>query len=82
MDTAGFYKFDNGNLLFGTHVSGPEFDLSPQGKADYQYPIDGWYWFDRIEDARVFFNVSDTNPDAANRQSTRRFRSLTTDINT
>lgn len=58
-NTAGFYKWDDGQLLYGTNVSGPEFELSTFGKDDHVYPTDGWYWFDAVEDAQSFFNISE-----------------------
>jgi|688.fasta_scaffold01323_15 hypothetical protein len=53
-DTSGFYKNDNGDLLYGTKIYGPygNFYLTKEEKDNYTYPVDGWYWFDSIEDAR------------------------------
>ena len=52
-DTSGFYKNDNGDLLYGTKIYGPfdQFLLTKEGKDAYSYPIDGWNWFDTEEEA-------------------------------
>lgn len=60
MNTAGFYKNDDGFVLYGPHfVLGPydSFQLYVESKDTYTYPVDGWYWFDSIEDAYTFFNL-------------------------
>jgi hypothetical protein len=31
--------------------------LFKETKDDHSYPIDGWHWFDTIEEALVFFNM-------------------------
>lgn len=41
-----FYKLDNGSLVVGSHVDGPEFSLSPESKGAYTYPVQGWYWLE------------------------------------
>jgi hypothetical protein len=58
-DSSGFYKNENGNLLYGPNfVFGPygNFELNRENKDQYEYPIDGWYWFDSEEDAKQFLN--------------------------
>jgi len=58
-NTNGFYKLENGELLYGPNfVCGPDFDLNIEFKDTYAYPIDGWYWFNTIEEANIFFNIT------------------------
>ena len=57
MDTSGFYKFDT-SLLYGpTLVVSADFELYRDQKDTYNYPINGWYWFDSDSDARSFFGL-------------------------
>lgn len=60
MDTTGFYKNDNGQMMCGPGwVIGPynSFELRKEQKDTYTYPIDGWYWFDSEEQAYAFFGL-------------------------
>lgn len=63
-DTSGFYKIQNDYniiLLYGNNcVFNSEYDLLKEKHLDYDYPIDGWYWFDSEEEARLFFNLPKT----------------------
>lgn len=53
-----FYKSENDELLGGSMmVIGPTFELYEHDKDRYEYPIEGWYWFDTEEQARIFFNL-------------------------
>ena len=59
-DTSGFYKLD-GDLLYGPNfVLGPyqSYELRREIHDEYQYPIDGWYWFDDEIEARQHFNLA------------------------
>ena len=57
-DTSGFYKNDNNILLYGPNgVMSSEYDLLKENHLNYEYPVDGWYWFDSEENARQFFNI-------------------------
>lgn len=61
-NTSGFYKIqiDNTNkiLLYGPNcVLNSEYELLKQNHLNYEYPVDGWYWFDSEEEARVFFDA-------------------------
>jgi hypothetical protein len=56
-DTSGFYKLDDGGLLYGKVVFGPTYILVEEDHAGYTYPVDGWYWFDTEAEARAFFNL-------------------------
>jgi hypothetical protein len=58
-NTSGFYKLD-GELLYGPNfVFGPydSYELRKETYTKNQYPIDGWYWFDSEEEAKLFFNL-------------------------
>jgi hypothetical protein len=57
-DTSGFYKYQDNELYYGPNfVYGPTFELLKGVKDTYTYPVDGWYYFDTIEDAKTFFNI-------------------------
>ena len=57
-NTAGFYKYEETSLHYGpNYVLAPEYELFKETKDDHSYPIDGWHWFDTIEEALVFFNM-------------------------
>ena len=56
-DTSGFYKLD-GSLLYGPNfVLNVSYELRKDMRDQYQYPIDGWYWFDTELDAKTFFGL-------------------------
>lgn len=58
LDTSGFYKNDNGTLLFGPNrVLNKNFTLYRENKDEYTYPVSGCYWFDSEEEAKAFFNL-------------------------
>ena len=55
---SGFYKNDNGNLLFGVNsVISKDYNLQRDKHEEYNYPVDGWYWFETEEEARDFLNL-------------------------
>jgi hypothetical protein len=57
MDTSGFYKLD-GSLLYGpNYVLNANYELRRETRDDHSYPVDGWYWFDTEEEARLFFDL-------------------------
>ena len=57
IDTSGFYKQD-GDLLFGPHgVSHADYELHRDRRTEYNYPVDGWYWFNSEAEARAFFEL-------------------------
>ena len=59
-DTSGFYKLD-GELLFGPNfVLNANYELYRKDHDTYTYPVDGWYWFDTLEEAQVFFGIEPT----------------------
>ena len=52
--TDGFYKTEDGiNLIYGANfIIARDYELSKELKDTYDFPIDGWYWFDNEEDAQ------------------------------
>jgi hypothetical protein len=53
----GFYKLD-GDLLYGPNfVLNADYSLYKETYDQYTYPVDGWYWFDSEEEARVYFEL-------------------------
>ena len=59
-NTSGFYKVD-GDLLYAPNfVLGPyqQYELRKETHQEHTYPIDGWYWFNTENEARLFFNMS------------------------
>ena len=53
-----FYKNDNGNLLIGENfVYSPNFSMTKETKDEFDYPIEGWYWFDTEDEAYIFFGL-------------------------
>ncbi len=48
-DTSGFYRWsEQGYWIYGGHgvIYGPGYTLSIETKNDYEYPIEGWDWYD------------------------------------
>ena len=65
----GFYKLDNSQLLFGPcDVYNANYTLIREEHQSHEYPVDGWYWFDTLEDAcRVLgLNINDYLPKEEN----------------
>ena len=55
---SGFYKFD-GILLYGPNfVLNKDYELRKETHQNNTYPIDGWYWFDSLEDACNYFQLN------------------------
>jgi len=53
---SGFYKFDPDSniLLYAPNaVYAPNFTLLKEQYMTYEYPIDGWSWFETRDDANV-----------------------------
>ena len=55
--SAGFYKYEEPFLLYGTTVLDANYELRAETKDEHEYPIDGWYWFDSREEATQFFGI-------------------------
>ena len=55
--TEGFYKKQNKELFYApTIIEGNGYVLLAQDKDTYQYPVDGWSWFENEEGAIEYFN--------------------------
>lgn len=53
LDTSGFYKNDNGTLLFGPNfVLNANYELRRETQDQHNFPIDGWFWFNSEEEAK------------------------------
>ena len=50
-----FYKKIEDEILKGENISTPLVTLKVEDKDSYEYPQDGWYWFNSFDDALVFF---------------------------
>lgn len=48
-DTSGFYKQnEEGEWLYAPNfVYSATYELVREKKDEYNYPVDGWYWFDK-----------------------------------
>ena len=52
----GFYKKVDDDILKGENfVFSPVVTLKAEDKDSYEYPQDGWYWFDTFDQAIAFF---------------------------
>lgn len=55
-----FYKQEEPNtdlLEAPNFVLNANYELRAETYNQHTYPIDGWYWFDTIEEANTFFNI-------------------------
>ncbi len=52
-----FFKVDGDLLEAPNSVFGADYLLLADHKDDYTLPVEGWYWFDSEDEARVFFNL-------------------------
>lgn len=53
-----FYKLDGSLLEAPNFVLNANYQLHKESKDNYTYPVDGWYWFDTVEEAYAFFNIT------------------------
>lgn len=54
----GFYKNENGNLIFApNYVISKEFTLTKEKRLEYSFPINGWFWFDSEIEAKEHFGI-------------------------
>jgi hypothetical protein len=51
-----FYKLDGDEILEAPMVTMPDAILVDVDKDNYNYPVQGWYWFDTLEQAQVLLN--------------------------
>lgn len=57
-DTSGFYKVDNGSLLYGPNfVLNAEYELYKDTHLDMAEPVDGWMFYPDEESARIAFGL-------------------------
>ena len=54
----GFYKYDNELFYAKYFVRGQNYELNINDRMSYNYPVQGWYWFDSLEEACLFFNIN------------------------
>ncbi len=55
-----FFKIepDSGDLLIGpNYVLNMNYELYAETHDEHTYPVDGWYWFETIEDACAAFEI-------------------------
>lgn len=52
-----FYKKDGDMLLAGGTINSPVVTLKVEDKDSFEYPQDGWYWFDTEDEAYSFFGI-------------------------
>lgn len=58
METSGFYKLENGQIIHGpNYVLNMRYELYKENRAQYEYPVDGWYWFDSEDEAYAFLGI-------------------------
>jgi len=51
-----FYKKDNNELMSAPNfVAMPDVTLMAEDKDTYEYPVNGWYWFDTLDEAIEFY---------------------------
>jgi hypothetical protein len=61
--TEGFYKKDGEELLYAPNiVEGNGFVLVKQDKDQYEYPIEGWKWFESEEEAIDKLSIINISP--------------------
>ena len=57
----GFYKLEVGAkrsvMLFATHLENKGYTLDISLKDTYDYPVDGWTYFDTLDGACVSFGI-------------------------
>lgn len=47
-----FYKRDGEELLSAPNfVYGPGFELRAENRNQYNYPVEGWHWYDTLDEA-------------------------------
>jgi hypothetical protein len=56
-----FFRIDPNNDFqeAPNFVRAPDYDLFAEHKHLYKYPIFDWYWFDTIEEAKIFFDIKE-----------------------
>ena len=61
--TDGFYRVENGNTVVcgRLYVLNKDYALYRDEKDTYEYPVDGWRWFNSEDEAYEFFGVEKPN---------------------
>lgn len=58
MDTQGFYKYQEEVLYYApSAVYNANFNLFIEQFESYNYPVDGWYFFETESLAKEFFSI-------------------------
>ena len=55
----GFYKLDSELLFAPNFVLNKDFELRIESKDTYEYPIDGWSYFENEDEAKKAFNITE-----------------------
>ncbi len=72
-----FYKRNNETLLTAPNfVHGPDFSLTAENHTEQAYPVDGWYWFDTLDEAMQALSKSAVTGSISMRQARLRLLSL------
>ena len=54
-----FYKLlEDGTITYGPYVLSGDYELISDFHQDYVLPIDGWHWFNTLDEANVFFGIT------------------------
>ena len=59
-----FYKLldqETKEISEGPCVHSAEYFLTEESKDSYEYPVDGWYWFETLEEAQQYFGLLVSN---------------------
>ena len=66
--TDGFFRVENENILVSgrLYVLNSEYALYRDQKDTYEYPIDGWRWFDSKSEAHEFFGIEESDTQVEN----------------
>ena len=56
--TQGFYTFDGNEGFYAPNaVYAKDYTLRKEEHESYTYPVNGWWWFDSLEEAQTHFNT-------------------------
>lgn len=64
-----FYKKIENEILNGENISTPLVTLKVEDKDSYEYPQDGWYWFDTFDEALGYFSSANVGTILTPRQA-------------
>ena len=64
----GFYKLEPSNkgrpvLIHGRYLLNKDWTLDIALKDTYNYPVDGWTYYDSFDEAATAFNLTDAQKD-------------------